>query len=127
MQPDLVLEVLYRSITVLSPATIFLDSILASTFVLLEVLHLFRIHILHNLISLPLLEREASAFVRVVFVISLILVILQLNEIGVDSRGIEGQGNKSVDGGGLWDELKSPRLDEGKSLLALNSCQRHDQ
>lgn len=82
---------------------------------------------LHNLISLPLLEREASAFMGVVFVVSLILVKFQLNEIGVDSRGIEGQGNKSVDRGGLWDELEGPRLDKKILLLAVGSCQRHDQ
>ena len=64
----------------------------------------------HNLISLPLLEREAKTFMRVVFVVGLILVIFQLNEVGVDRRGIEGQGNKSIDRGGLWDELESPRL-----------------
>ena len=65
---------------------------------------------LHNLISLPLLKREASAFMRVVFVVGLILVIFQLNEVGVDSRGIKGQGNKSVNRGGLRDELEGPRL-----------------
>ena len=65
---------------------------------------------LHNLVGLPLFEREANTFMRVVFVVGLILVIFQLNEIRVDSRGIEGQGNKSVDRGGLWDELEGPGL-----------------
>ena len=122
---DSILEILYRSITVLSPTTVCPDCILASTLVLLKVLHLLRVHVLHNLISLPLLEREAHTLMRVIFVVGLILVILQLNEVGVDSRGIEGQGNESVNRGGLWNEFEGPGLYQNRPRLAVNSYQSH--
>lgn len=46
----------------------------------------------------------------VIFVIGLIFVILDLDEIGVDGGGVEGKGDESVDGGGFGDEGEGPGL-----------------
>ncbi len=62
------------------------------------------------LICLPLLEAETQALMRIVFVISLILVVLDLNEVGVDGGGVEGERDEGVDSGGLGDDFERPRL-----------------
>ncbi len=46
---------------------------------------------LHDLISLPLFETEAKTFVRVVFVIGLIFVVFDLDEVGILGRRVEGE------------------------------------
>ena len=53
---NLVLQILHRSIAVFTSAAVRLYGILAGTFVLLKVLHLFRVHVLHDRVGLPLLE-----------------------------------------------------------------------
>ena len=63
---------------------------------------------LHDLIRLPLLEGEAQPFVRVVFVVGLVLVVFDLDEVGVDGGGVEGEGDERVDGGGFGDDFEGP-------------------
>jgi hypothetical protein len=48
--------------------------------------------------------------VRVVFIIRLVLVVLDLDEVRVHSVGVEGQRDESVDSGRLGDDLERPRL-----------------
>ena len=45
---------------------------------------------------------------RVVLVIRLIFMVLDLDEVAVDGGWVEGEGDESVDGGGLGDDFKSP-------------------
>ena len=56
----------------------------------LENIHLFAIHVLGNIVCLPLLKAEPHAFVAVVFVICLVFVIFDLDEIRINRSGIEG-------------------------------------
>ena len=63
---------------------------------------------LHDLIRLPLLESETQPLVRVVLVVGLVLVVLDLDEVGVDGGGVEGEGDERVDGGGFGDDFEGP-------------------
>lgn len=74
----------------------------------LKLLHLRAIHVLHDLIRLPLLEAEAEALVRVVLVVGLVFVVLDLDEVAVDGGGVEGEGDEGVDGGGFGDDFEGP-------------------
>lgn len=76
----------------------------------LELLDLLAIHVLHDLIGLPFLEREADAFVRVVFVVGLILVELDADEVRLDRLGVERKADEGVDGGGFGDQAEGPGL-----------------
>lgn len=49
------------------------------------------VHFACDFVCLPLLEVESEAFVRIVFIVSLILVILDLDEVGIDGRRVERQ------------------------------------
>ena len=62
----------------------------ARSLISLKFLHLGAVHVLHNLVCLPLLKAETETFVRVVLVIRLIFVILDLDEITVDGGWVEG-------------------------------------
>ena len=70
--------------------------------------HLRTIHILHDLIGLPLLEAEAQPLMGVVFVVGLVLVVFHLDEVGVYGGGVEGEGDEGVDGGGFGDDFEGP-------------------
>lgn len=54
---------------------------------------------------------------RVVLVVGLILVVFDLDEVGVDGVGVEGEADEGVDGGGFGNEFEGPGLffleDEG--------------
>lgn len=65
---------------------------------------------LHHRIGLPLLEAEPQPLVRIVFVIGLVLVVFDLDEIAVDGVGRESEGHERVDGCGFGDDLESPTL-----------------
>ena len=65
---------------------------------------------LSDLISLPFLEAEPNSFVAVIFVVGLVLVILDSDEVRVDSFRIEGERDESVDGGRFRDYFECPRL-----------------
>lgn len=82
--------------------------LLAGPLVRLKLLHLRAVHMLHDLISLPLLEGEPQALVRVVLVIRLVLVVLDLDEVAVDGGRVEGEGDEGVDGGGFGDDFEGP-------------------
>ena len=45
---------------------------------------------------------------RVVLVVCLVLVVFDLDEVGVDGCGVEGKGDEGVDGGGFGDEFEGP-------------------
>ena len=45
---------------------------------------------------------------RVVFVVGLVFVVFDLDEVGVDGGGVEGEGDEGVDGGGFGDEGEGP-------------------
>lgn len=47
---------------------------------------------------------------RVVFVVGLILVVLDLDEVGIDGLGVERKADEGVDGGGFGDEAEGPGL-----------------
>lgn len=76
----------------------------------LEFFHLGAVHVLHDLVGLPLFEAEAEALVRVVLVVGLVLVVLDLDEVAVDGGGGEGEGDDGVDGGGFGDHFEGPGL-----------------
>ena len=82
----------------------------------LKLLHLGAIHVLHDLIRLPLLEAEPQPLVRVVLVVGLVLVVLDLDEVAVDGSGVEGEGDEGVDGGGFGDDGEGPGLRDGESV-----------
>lgn len=63
-----------------------------------------------NLISLPLLEAEPNTLVRVVLIVSLILVVLDADEIRVYGFWIKREGDESVDRGCFGNEFECPRL-----------------
>ena len=63
---------------------------------------------LHDCIGLELLEGEAQSLVAVVFVVGLIFVIFDLDEVTVDGVWSEGEGDERVDGCGLGDNFEGP-------------------
>lgn len=65
---------------------------------------------LHHRIGLPLLEAEPQALMRIVFVIGLVLVVFDLDELAVDCVRREGEGHERVDGCGFGDDFESPTL-----------------
>lgn len=69
------------------------------------------------MIRLPLLEAEADPFVRVVFVVGLVFVVFDLDEVGIYGGGVEREGDEGVDSGGFRDEGEGPRLSWGVSLV----------
>ncbi len=83
----------------------------------LKLLHLRAIHVLHDLVRLPLLEAEAQAFVAVVLVVGLVFVVLDLDEVGVYGCGVEGEGDEGVHHGGFGDDFEGPGLCVGISML----------
>lgn len=83
---------------------------LASVFVRFEGLDLLAIHMLCNLVCLPLLERETESFVTVILIIRLILVIFHTYEVAVYSFGVEGECHESINCSSLWDDLEGPGL-----------------
>ena len=74
----------------------------------LEFRHLGAIHVLHDLIGLPLLEAEPQTLMRVVLIVGLILVVFYLDEVAVDGGRVEGEGDEGVDGGGFGDDFEGP-------------------
>lgn len=63
------------------------DRLLPCPLILLKLLHFGTIHMIHDLIGLPLLERNPEASVGILFVVCLILVVFNADEIGVDGCG----------------------------------------
>lgn len=59
----------------------------------------------------------------VVFVIGLIFMVLDLDEIGVDGGGVEGERDEGVDGGGFGNDGEGPGL-WGCGGLAFSSWGR---
>ena len=83
------LEALLWSIARLITSAVPVYTLLGSGLVLLKVLDLVAVHILDNVVCLPLLEAESQASVRVVLVVGLVFVVLDLDKVRVDSRGVE--------------------------------------
>ena len=74
---------------ILSTTTVSVDACLRSALVGLEFGDLWTIHVLHNLVRLPFFEAEAKPFVRIILVVSLVLMILDLDEVRVDRCWIQ--------------------------------------
>ena len=87
------LQILYWCLPLFRTASIPLHVLFRRSLIRLEMLDFCRIHLLHHLIRLPLLETKAYALVGVVFVIGLIFVVLHLDEVTVDGGGVEGKGD----------------------------------
>ena len=66
-------------------------SCLRRVLISLELSNFWTIHVLHDLISLPLLERETKAFMGIVLVVGLILVVLDLDKVGIDCGRVKRQ------------------------------------
>jgi hypothetical protein len=60
--------------------------------------------------------------VRVVFVVCLILVIFDLDEVWVHGIGVEGQWDECVDSGGLGNDLERPWLQTSVMFLATQEA-----
>lgn len=78
------------------------------TLISLESLHLFSIHMLSHLVSLPLLEAKPNPLVRVIFIICLVFVVLDLDKIRIDSVRVKRERNKRIDRRSLGDDLECP-------------------
>lgn len=78
------------------------------TLISLESLHLLSIHMLSHLISLPLLEAKPNPLVRVILIIRLVFVILDLDEIRIDSIRVKRERNKRIDRRRLGNDLECP-------------------
>lgn len=63
-----------------------------------------------HIISMPLLERKAKALIATVFLISLVLMALDSNEVIIPSRRIQAQAHKMCDSGRFGDVSERPRL-----------------
>lgn len=63
---------------------------------------------LSNLISLPFLKAEPYTLMGIILIISLILVVLDTDEIRVHGIWIEGESDESIDCSGLRDNLECP-------------------
>jgi hypothetical protein len=73
--------------------------------------NLLRIHVLGDLIRLPLLECEPKALMTVILVICLIFMVLDEDEVAVHGFWVEGEGDEGVDRGGLGNDLEGPGLE----------------
>jgi len=82
--------------------------LLACVLVFIKVLHLFAVHVLHDVVCLPFLEAETNALMTIVLVVGLVLVVLDLNEIRIDRVRIERERDYGIDRGGLWDDFECP-------------------
>lgn len=78
------------------------------TLISLESLHLFSIHMLSHLVSLPLLEAKPNPLVRVILIICLVFVVLDLDKIRIDSVRVKRERNKRIDSRSLGDDLECP-------------------
>ena len=85
------LEGLLGRLALLISTAVLLDGRLSRVLVLDEVFYLGRVHQLDDVVSLPLLEAEAQAFVRIVFVVCLIFMVLDLDKVRVYGVRVEGQ------------------------------------
>ena len=90
-QSNLRLQLLNRRRSLLrQPTPILPHMLLPGALILLELLQLGTIHQLGHVIRLPLLELKPEAFVAVVFVVGLVFVVFDLDEVGVNGAGVEG-------------------------------------
>lgn len=97
-----------RRITFLLPCPILSHLLLIRVLIRLKLLQLRRIHVLNHIIRLPFLKRKAQSLMRVVFVIRLIFMVLNLHEVRVAGRRIQGQRHETGNRRGLGDDFKSP-------------------
>jgi hypothetical protein len=103
-------KVLLGCLSLLIAATILLDLRLLRRFISLEVFHFLAVHVLHDSICLPLLKAKTDPFVTIIFIIGLIFVVFNLNEVRVDGVRVERKRDNSIDRSSLGDDLECPRL-----------------
>jgi hypothetical protein len=82
----------------------------AGSLISLERRNLLRINVLGHLIRLPLLECEPQAFMAVVFIICLVLVVLDADEVAVHGLRVQGKSHKCIDSGSFGNDFEGPRL-----------------
>ena len=104
------LQLFHRCISLRPTTTMLPNSLLSRTLIRLELLHLRTIHMLHNLVRLPLLKTESQPFVGIIFIVSLIFVVFYPNEVGVCGGGLEREGDKGVYCGGFGNDFECPGL-----------------
>lgn len=102
------LQLLYGRIP--TPTPILPHLLLPRPLILLKRLHLRAIHMLHDLIGLPLLETKPEPLVAVVFVVGLVFVVFDADEVGVFGGRVEGERDEGVDGGRFGDDSEGPGL-----------------
>ncbi len=93
------------------PVAVFPHIFLPGILISFKDCYLLRIHMLGHLIRLPLLELESHSLMAVIFIICLIFVILDADEVAVHCLGIEGKSDECVDCSGFGDEFKGPGLE----------------
>lgn len=65
---------------------------------------------LHHSVRLPLLEAETQSLMAVVLVISLVLMVLHLDEVRVHSVRVKTERDQCVDSSRLGNDLEGPGL-----------------
>ena len=65
---------------------------------------------LSYLICLPLFEAEPNSFMRIVLVVRLVFVVLDANEFGIYSLGVQRKRNQCIDGRSLRYNTECPGL-----------------
>ena len=108
--PPLYFQIFHRSVSLCRAASVLFDFLLPCALILLEHLHFFAIHVLRHLICLPFLEAEPQSFMRIIFIVSLVFVILDSDEVRVDGVRVERKGDESIDGRRFRDDLERPGL-----------------
>ena len=84
------LQIFSRRIALSGATAVLPDMLFTRSLISLKLLHLGAVHLLHNLVCLPLLKTETETLMRVVLVIRLIFVVLDLDEVAVDGGWVEG-------------------------------------
>lgn len=107
--PISVLQILNWRISNSTP--ILPNMLFPSILILDEILDILTVHMFSNLIRLPLLEREAQSFVRVIFVIRLVLVVLDTDEVRVHCFRVKRECDKRINSRSLGDYFECPGLE----------------
>jgi hypothetical protein len=99
-----------RRVAFLRTRSILPNMLLRCILISLKFLKLRRVHMLHHVISLPLLEAKPQPLMTVILIIGLILVILNLHEVAILGRRVQRQRDEPGDSRCLWDQTERPRL-----------------
>jgi hypothetical protein len=84
--------------------------LLSRILILNKRLNFLRIHMLHHLISSPLLNAKTHTFMTIILIIRLILMILHLDELAIHRPRIKTQAHQHTDRRRLRNQPKRPAL-----------------